>query len=206
MIAIAKRSIHRRPADWQRRFLEILPAIQRQARFAFRKLNPEEREEALADVAAQAFCGYCLMVDSGKQSLAFPTPLARFAIARYRAGRRAGTKRNVRDISSPYAQAVKGIVLERLDQFDSREGQWREVLVEDRKSGPAETAAARIDVAAWLKSLSRRKRKIAETLARGETTSAAASLFGLTAGRVSQLRKELQRNWNTFQGESVAAS
>jgi hypothetical protein len=206
MIAIAKRSIHRRPADWQQRFLEILPAIQRQARFAFRKLNPEEREEALADVVAHAFCGYCQMVDSGKQSLAFSTPLARFAIARYRAGRRAGTKRNVRDISSPYTRAAKGIVLERLDQFDSREGQWREILVEDRKAGPAETAAARIDVAAWLQSLSRRKRKVAQTLARGETTSAAARLFGLTAGRVSQLRQELLKDWNTFQGQSIATS
>jgi len=38
-------------------------------------------------------------------------------------------------------------------------------------------------------------------LAAGETGRDTARLFGLTAGRISQLRGELKRNWQTFQGE-----
>ena len=204
MIAIA-RPIRRRPADWQRKFLEMLPAIQRHARWAFRKLGLESREEAIADVVANAFCAYCRLVDAGKQSLAYPTPLAGFAIAQYRSGRRVGTLRNIRDVSSPYAAAVRGIFLERLDQFDKPAGQWREVLIESRKAGPAETAAARIDMAAWLRSLPRRNRKIAQALARGEAPGAVAQMFKLTPARVSQLRRELKQNWDAFQGEPVAA-
>jgi hypothetical protein len=69
---------------------------------------------------------------------------------------------------SRHAQIVKGITFERLDQFDAAEGEWREALVEDRKAGPAETAAARIDVAAWFRSLARKKRRIAQTLAKAK--------------------------------------
>jgi uroporphyrinogen-III synthase len=68
-----------------------------------------------------------------------------------------------------------------------------------------QTAAARIDVAAWFRSLARKKRRIAQTLARGEGTGKVARMFGLTAGRVSQLRRELAESWEEFQGEPVAA-
>ena len=95
--------------------------------------------------------------------------------------------------------------IERLDQFDAAEGEWREALVEDRKAGPAETAAARVEVAAWFRSLARKKRRIAQTLARGEGTGKVARMFGLTAGRVSQLRRELAESWEDFQGEIAVA-
>jgi hypothetical protein len=75
-------------------------------------------------------------------------------------GRCVGAKLNIRDVSSRHAQVTKGIVLERLDKFDAEEGEWREALVEDRHAGPAQTAAARIDVAAWFLSLARKKRRI----------------------------------------------
>ena len=80
----------------------------------------------------------------------------------------------------------------------------RETLVEGRHAGPAETAAARIDLAAWFRSLARKKRRIARELARGEGTGNVARIFGLTAGRVSQLRRELAESWAEFQGEAAA--
>jgi len=48
------------------------------------------------------------------------------------------------------------------------------------------------------------KRQIAKLLAKGETTGATARKFGLSAGRVSQLRGELERSWQVFQAEAVA--
>ena len=49
------------------------------------------------------------------------------------------------------------------------------------------------------------KRRVARVLATGETTQATAKKFSLTAGRVSQLRRELQASWQALQGETVAA-
>ena len=73
--------------------------------------------------------------------------------------------------------------------------------MEDRHAGPAETAAARIDVAAWLRTLSKRNRKIANALAGGERSSVVAKQFGLSCGRISQLRDWFRRQWHEFQGE-----
>jgi hypothetical protein len=81
---------------------------------------------------------------------------------------------------------------------------WQEMLVEDRRSRPADVAALRIDFGDWLRGLSRRVRKIAGLLASGETTGGVARLVGLTCGRISQLRRELERSWRVFQGELAA--
>ena len=44
-----------------------------------------------------------------------------------------------------------------------------------------------------------------EALATGETTKKAAKRFRVTPGRISQLRRELQQNWQDFQGEFAFA-
>ncbi len=83
---------------------------------------------------------------------------------------------------------------------------WLELLMEDRHAGPADTAAARIDFADWLRTLGGRRRRIAETLAKGETTSLAAAKFKVSLGRISQLRRELRDDWERFHGESVPSA
>ena len=108
----------------------------------------------------------------------------------------------IRDVLSPYCQKQKGVVVERLDRFDEEEEAWREILIEDRHAGPAEIAATRLDFAAWLRSLPGRLRKVAKVLATGETTTAAAQKFCVSAGRISQLRQELYQSWRRFVGEA----
>jgi hypothetical protein len=202
MIATAKPAPreHNLP-DWHERFLEMLPAIQRHARIAFRHLDPEARADAIQEVLANAMTAFVRLVELGQTDLAYPTPLAMFAVRQFRAGRRVGTQSNANDVGSPYAQAVKGIHVERLDHRDKETGEWREILLECPGVGPAETAAARIDFADWLGSLSRRYRKIATNLATGETTKRAARRFRVSPGRISQIRGELKRCWEQFQGE-----
>jgi len=203
MIAIAKRRTH---STNEAGFEAMLPAIRASARRAFQSANPEAREELIAETVANAFCAYLRLVERGKEEVAHPTPLALYAIRQVRSGRRVGAKLNIRDVSSRYSQLAKGITVERLEKLDEAAGEWREVLVEDRHAGPAETAAARIDVAAWFRSLGRTKRRIAQTLARGETTGKVAQTFSLSAGRVSQLRRELAESWETFQGGGTAVA
>ena len=178
------------------KFLAILPAIRAQANLAFRSENPEAKEECVAEVVANAFCAYQRLIERGKEDVALPTPLARYAIKQVRSGRRVGTKLSVRDVMSP---ANRRVVVQHFD------GVWQEALVEDRHAGPAEIAASRIDMADWLRSLERGKRRIAKSLAQGETTSTVAHMFGVTAGRISQLRQELKRSWEEFQSQAAVA-
>jgi hypothetical protein len=100
-----------------------------------------------------------------------------------------------------YAQQRKGFKVERLDQFERKNNGWMEVLVEDRRSGPAEIAASRMDFAAWIRSLPKQDRKIAVTLAAGETTGATAKQFGVSPSRISQVRRQLKESWDEFVGE-----
>ena len=78
-------------------------------------------------------------------------------------------------------------------------------MIEDRTTGPAETAASRIDFAVWLKRLNTRNRKVAMRLASGERTNRVAKMFGVCEGRISQLRRELKASWDAFVGEPATA-
>ena len=202
MIASVRRFRPSKPSRHQRRFLAWLPLIQKQAGFAFRRQPRELRQELVAEVVVNAYVAFQRLVARRLPARAFPTPLARYAIRQVRAGRRAGIRLNVRDVSSEHAQRKKNFTVERLDRFDERSGSWREVLVEDRRTGPAETAAARIDIADWFATLPPRKRAIARTLATGEAAQAVAARFAVSSARISQLRREFEQAWQEFQGET----
>jgi hypothetical protein len=117
-----------------------------------------------------------------------------------RVGRQVGNRRRIREVMSRYAQHKKGFQVERLDQFHAEDEEWREILIEDRRAGPADVAAWRIDFTEWLRRLTTRLRRIALALAAGETTSAAAKMFGVSPARISQIRDLLRRSWEAYQG------
>ena len=76
--------------------------------------------------------------------------------------------------------------------------------IPDRTCTPADLAASRIDFPAWLCTLSRRDRKVAQFLAFGNRTGDAARRFGVYESRISQLRKELAASWHRFVGDEPA--
>ena len=190
---------------WHIRFLAMLPAIEVQARFAFRHLGPEAREDAIQETIANALVAFVALVQREKTDIAYPTALARYAVAQIHDGRRVGNRLNVRDVLSPYAQQQKGIRVERLDHFDEEENEWVEAVVEDDRTPVPDQVAFRCDFPVWLERLSRRNRRIAEALAVGHTTSAVARRFRVSPGRISQLRRDLQQSWQEFQGEILVA-
>jgi hypothetical protein len=203
MVAFRKPSHKPSGPTWHPVFLAMLPAVRRCARHAFRHLPPEAREEAIQNVVCNALVAFSRLADRGKIELAYPTVLARHGIAQHRCGRRVGTKLNVRDVTSPYCRAMKGIEVQRLDHYDDEEEAWKEILIEDGHATPADLAASRIDFPAWLDTLTRRDRKLALKLATGETTGKVANLFRVSAGRISQLRRELMASWLKFVGEPM---
>jgi hypothetical protein len=183
--------------EWHHRFLALVPAVRRCAEFSFRTLRPDLRKEMVDEVVVNALVAFARQL--GKEELAFPSSLAEYAVKQVR-------RLNIRDVSSRYAQQRKGFQVERLDQFDSDDGEWREVLVEDNRCSPADLACCRIDFAAWLATMSSLRRQIAQCLATGTSTAEAAERFALSPGRISQLRREFQESWDAFHGATVAAS
>jgi hypothetical protein len=186
-------------------FVRMLPDIERHARFAFRRHGAEAREDATAEVVANAFVAFARLVERGKVDLAYPNVLARYGVAQFRDGRRVGCHLNIGDVLSPYCQRRKQVAVERLDDRGAN-GSWRDVAIEDRRSTPAEVASFRIDFAGWLSSLTPSKRRIAELLASGESTSRVARLASVSAARISQLRRELQDAWDCYVSSTPPAA
>lgn len=186
-------------AGWQSGFVKMLPTLKRYLSFRFRHLDDESREEALQEAECNACLAYARLVRQGRAHIASPTSLARYAAAQYWAGCRVGTALNINDVCSVYCQRRKGVRVGPLARGNAQ-GEWREMLLEDRTASPADLAASRIDFAAFMTSLSQRKRRIAELLATGESTNRVAKLLGLTAGRISQIRRELEAAWESFHG------
>ena len=202
MICIAE---HQKLSDWHAGFLAMLPRIQKSARFAFRHRRPEAREEAVQEVLANAWRAYVRLAQLDKLSLAYPTVLARYAIVQVNDGRQMGGRRNIEEVLSARAQRCKGFAVQRLDQFDTEGGNWTDLIVEDRHATPADVVRVRIDFAAWLKTLSRRMRRIAELLAAGHRAVEVARRFHVSRARISQVQRELYRSWWAFVGEPAAA-
>ena len=199
MIAIAeKRPQQEQEQQWQEHFLELMPAIQRHAELAFRNADPEQKAEQVQEVLANAWQAYRRLAERGKQDIAYASPLARYAIRQVQAGRKVGTKLNIRDPLSRYAQRSKGIHIERLSRYCSETNAWVEVMVEDHRTSVLDQVAFRIDVPRWLATLTERNRRIAKDLAIGFTTSEVAKKYRRSLARVSQIRRELERAWDAF--------
>ncbi|MGO9113268.1 MAG: hypothetical protein ACLP9L_28890 [Thermoguttaceae bacterium] len=181
----------------------MLPTIVTHAKIAFRHLRPEARSEAIQEVVANCCRAYARLVELGKVSLAYPHVLARFGVKQTRDHRKVGGRLNIGDVLGKYCQTRKHVVVERLDHFDETENQWQEAVVEDTRTALVpDIVAFRVDFADWLKSLKRRDRRIAEFLSLGNQTSVTARKFGVSAGHVSQLRRELADSWKKFTGEN----
>ena len=190
-------------SQWQERFVALLPAILRYVTPAFNTLGPEAKAEAIQEAVANCCVAYARLVQQGRESLAFATVLARFAIAQVRTGRRVGGHLNVQDVLSDYAKYRKRFNVSRLDRFGLAEGYWKEVTLADDKWPILDQVAFRCDFPAWLKTLSRRDRNIARALAAGERATDVARRFGISLARISQIRRKLERSWLAFHGDDA---
>lgn len=190
---------------WHEGFLKMLPKIRLHARVCFRALDPEAKAEAVQNCIANAMIAYARLYELGKIELAYPTALAKYAVAQTKDFRVVGGHLAIKDVLSPYCQARKHIQVDRLDRFDSKDGEWLEVLLEDKTAGPADIVRTKLDFAGWLRSLPLRLRRIAKFLAGGQTTKDAAVKFHVSEGRISQIRRELKAAWHAFVGDEPKA-
>ena len=195
-------------ANWQAGFLSVLPVVQTHARIQFRHLPASQREEAIQEAICAACQSYQLAASRGQLHVAHPSTLANFAVRHVLEGRHVGGSQDAaKDVLSPTAQRRYGFqVTDHTDRAAIDE--WQCVLLTDRKAKAPipDLVACRIDFARWMRSWSKRDRKIIRALASGEKAGAVAERFSLSNGRVSQLRRKFEHNWGTFQGEFADAA
>jgi hypothetical protein len=198
-------------------FLDLLPIVERQVRFAFRGRPAVDREEAAAEAVAAAYASYVGLKARGKDPVRdFPSALAAYAVLHVKAGRMMGSGNSTTDALSPLAQRKRGFRVEPLpksfgvarDRLQStndrrRQDEFEDQLRDNTRSAVPDQAAFRIDFPEFLACLGSRDRTLARFLALGNSAQLAADQFGLSEGRVSQLRKRWREWWCEFQGEAV---
>jgi hypothetical protein len=201
--------IHTRAA-----FLSLVPLIERRVRFALRGRPPVDREEAVAESVAVAFAAQTRLATRGRNGVRdFPNALVSFAVRSATAGRLVGGTSST-DVLSPLARRKRGFQVESLSRLAAGNAMGPagrhqmdvlDVRLRDNtRTAVPDQAAFRIDFPSFLDKLSPRDRALAEFLALGHSGRDSADQFGLTAGRVSQLRRIWLERWQQSQGEYVA--
>ena len=184
---------------WQPNFIAMLPEIQQKLRLVFCRLDLEAREDAIEEGIVHSLMAYVRLHEQGREEVATPSSLAWYSSRQVKRGRQAGGRMNGKEPLSRYGQISNGIQIEPLTS------KWIDAMVEDKRATVADQVAAKIDVAAWFATLTKRMKEIAKDLAYGFSTSEVAKKYGVTAGRISQLRRTLEESWVAFQGEVVLA-
>jgi hypothetical protein len=186
-------------------FLPILARVERHGRVYFRhEPCPDRRAELVAEMVALSWRWYLRLLERGKHPRRFPSALATFAARAVRSGRQLCGQGCGNDVLSPLAQARHGFAVGPLPPGSSLLGTaFDEALHDNASTPPDEQAAFRVDFPAWLRTRTDRDRRLIADLIRGERTLDAAGKYGLTAGRVSQLRREFHDDWRRFCGEGA---
>ena len=185
---------------WQAGFVAMLPEIEQKLRLAFCRLGPEAREDAIEEGVVHSLLAYVRLVEQRRAGVTTPSSLAWYAAKHIKRGRPAGGRMNSKDPLSRYAQISNGIEVER------QHSNWIDSLVEDKRASIGDQVAAKLDVGAWFATLTKRMKEIAKDLAFGCSTSEVAEKHGVSAGRISQLRRSLEESWAAFQQEAVAVA
>ena len=86
-----------------------------------------------------------------------------------------------------------------------RQDAFEERLADNTRTPVPDQVVFRIDFPAWHQSQPDRTRRVIEAMAEGHRTEDIARRFGLSPGRISQMRAELHADWRRFQGDDPDA-
>ena len=193
-------------------FMNLVPRIEAHARCRFRGIScPNKRNDLVAEAVAVAWGWFLSLYRRGKDPAQFPGTFAALAARAVASGRRLAGMEKARDALSPQARC-HGVLVERLptstrSSFETLSmpgGQKLQDALEERLRDNSRTpipdqVVFRIDWPTFLSTLTERDRRLADFLALGHSGKAAAARFGISAARVTQLRKSWQRVWQRFQ-------
>jgi len=167
------------------------------------RLNGEALIHRQARIALEAKCGDAVVI-LGAASAECASAIADLSLTtRFNHEWEEGMAASIREAMSPEAHRRHGAQLHHYYAHRSGDGTdgWRQLAIEDRKASIPDLAAFRINFAQWLKSLTRRDRRIIAAFVSGERTMAVSERIGISEARVSQLRRKYEREWTVFQRE-----
>ena len=180
------------------KFLELMPAITTMTRAAFKNCNPDKQDDALQSVLVASYLSVRRLAQSGRLNEAFSTPIGWFAIKAYRVGRIGGMPMNSTDTLAESTRARKRVQIESYNNFSRIKKGWGEIFMTDGRVNVAKEVCFKLDYEGWLETLSVRQRQMLEGMIAGDTTSELAEKFNLSAGRISQIRRELVESWKNY--------
>jgi hypothetical protein len=188
------------------KLLAQLPRFVAHARFAFRRvICPQTRDDRVAETVALAWKHFVTLSARGKRPEQLVTTLALRCTQAVRAGRKLVGNEGGRDVLSPVAHVRHGFAVGRLPGTEANREQpslpaeLSEALADNTRSEVPVQAASRVDFPRWRASLRTRDRAVLDALASGGGTEEAARRFGISPGRVSQLRGEFREGWTAFE-------
>ena len=152
-------------STWQSEFLAMLPSIEARLRRDFGFLDAESATEAVREAVAHAVFAYVRMHDQGRAHVVTPSTLAYYSSRQVKCGRPAASRMNSKEPLSLYGQLRSKIEVEQPST------NWIDTMVEDKRASVVDLVAAKLDVAAWFKTLPQRMKRIAKDLAFGWSTS-----------------------------------
>jgi len=202
----------------QTKFLAILPKIERCARFHFRHIScSARRTDRIAETVGLCWKWFVRLAEQGRDAAEFVTAMATLVARAVNSGRRVGRQESAVDVMSSVTQhrhrfSVESLPIStrrsqesiyavvrgqsELDAYEAR-------LAENTVTPVPDAAAFRIDFPRFLGGMSERDRALAMFLSLGHTATRAANKFGVTCGRVTQLRQRWHQNWRRFEGEDA---
>ena len=148
---------------------------------------------------ALAWKWFVRLAERGKDASQFVSALASFCARRVNGGRRLCGKEKANDVLSPAAQHRRGFTVSPLPQGSSLLGNvFDEALADNTVTPVPDQVSFRLDWPAWLRTRTDRDRRIIGDMALSERTHVLARKFGISPGRVSQLRREYHADWEQF--------
>ena len=199
-------------------FLSLVPKIETHARIAFSYLKcVSKKADKVAEAVALAWKWFLRLLERGKSALEFPMAFTVRVIRAIASGRRLVGAEPVTDVMSMTARWKHGVSVTLFphtnavpiqDLHGDPHGQetcdaLEERLADDTQTPVPDQAAFRIDFPLWLRTLSLRERKMVKAMMRDERTNDLSRTFGVSAGRISQIRGDLRKSWTGFCGEGV---
>ena len=171
-------------------FVEFLPHIRRHARLAFSNLDAEKRTEAISNVVTLCWKHWHRLNERNRaDNPGILKSVLFYSIKQTKAGRRIDSAGKPRDVLSLRAYGKVKFEPGNLDDF-----------VND--SVPVfQVVQFRLDVPAFLATLTKRQRSLALDLAEGMTTTDAAMKYDRTPGAISQFRRRFKVLLDRFYGE-----
>jgi len=198
----------------QQEYLDALPRIHEHAQINFRYIrDPGRRDDAIQDVIGIGWKHWLAAIRHGKDPKEFVSAVADFAVRQVRSGRKLTGQERAKDVMSPVAQRRKNFTVKSLPSSLARpydeicsnpHGQEKMDVVEERLTDntitpPPDQAAFREYWRLFLERLGDKKREIVVDMAGGEGTNELAAKHKVSAGRISQVRREAAELWRNLE-------